>query len=49
MYAIFMDSENSRTSEFHVLVIKLTDELDLKVVKKVLLYQISVINIHGKT
>ena len=49
MYAIFMDSENSRTSEFHVLVIKLTDELDLKVVKKVLLYQILVINIHGKT
>ena len=24
-----MNSENSRTSEYHVLVLKLTDELDL--------------------
>ena len=27
---IFMDSENSRTSEYHVLVLKLTDKLDLR-------------------
>ena len=30
MDAIFMDSENSRTSEYHVLVLKLADKLDLK-------------------
>ena len=30
MYAIFMNSENSRTFEYHVLVLKLTDKLDLK-------------------
>ena len=30
MDTIFMDSENSRTSEYHVLVLKLTDELDLR-------------------
>ena len=27
---IFMNSENSRTSEYHVLVLKLTDKLDLR-------------------
>ena len=30
MDAIFMNSENSRTSEYHVLTLKLTDKLDLK-------------------
>ena len=30
MDIIFMNSENSRTSEYHVLVLKLTDKLDLK-------------------
>ena len=34
MDTIFMDSENSRTSEYHVLVLKLTDKLDLKRVQK---------------
>ena len=29
MDTIFMNSENSRTSECHVLVLKLTDKLDL--------------------
>ena len=29
MYTIFMNSENSRTSEYHVLVLNLTDKLDL--------------------
>ena len=29
MDTIFMNSENSKTSEYHVLVLKLTDELDL--------------------
>ena len=30
MDTIFMNTENSRTSEYHVLVLKLTDKLDLK-------------------
>ena len=30
MDTIFMDSENSRTSEYNVLVLKLTDKLDLR-------------------
>ena len=30
MDTIFMNSENSRTSEFHVLILKITDKLDLK-------------------
>ena len=29
MDKFFMNSENSRTSEYHVLVLKLTDKLDL--------------------
>ena len=30
MDTIFMNSENSRTSEYHVLVLKLTNKLDLR-------------------
>ena len=30
MDTIFMNSENSRTSEYHVLVLKLTHKLDLR-------------------
>ena len=30
MDTIFMNSENSKTSEYHVLVLKLTDKLDLR-------------------
>ena len=30
MDAIFMNSENSRTSEYQVLVVKLADKLDLR-------------------
>ena len=30
MDTIFMDSENSRTSEYHVLMLKLTNKLDLR-------------------
>ena len=30
MDTIFMNSENSKTSEHHVLVLKLTDKLDLR-------------------
>ena len=32
MDTIFMNSENSKTSEYHVLVLKLTDKLDLRIV-----------------
>ena len=39
-----MNSENSRTSEYHVLVLKLTDKLDLRRGKtSILLYQILVV------
>ena len=34
MDTIFMNSENSRTSEYHVSVLKLTDKLDLRRGKK---------------
>ena len=44
-----MDSENSRTSEYHVLVLKLTDKLDLRRGQKLWRYQILVFIIHGKT
>ena len=30
MDTIFMNSENSRTSEYHVLILKLTDKVDLR-------------------
>ena len=44
-----MNSENSRTSEYHVLVLKLTDKLDLIRGQKTLVYQILVFIIHGKS
>ena len=34
MDTIFMDSENSRTSEYHVLLLKLVDKLDLRTGRK---------------
>ena len=34
MDTIFMNSENSRASEYHVLVLKLADKLDLKIGQK---------------
>ena len=49
MYTVFMNSENSRTSEYHVLELKLADKLDLRRGKKLLLYQILVFIIHGET
>ena len=49
MEKLFMNSENSKTSEPHVLILKLTDKLDLWRSEKVLLYQILVFTIHGKT
>ena len=43
-----MNSDNSKTSEPHFLILKLTEKSDLKKVKKILLYQILVFTIHGK-
>ena len=34
MNTIFMNSENSRTSKYHLLVLKLTDKLDIRRGKK---------------
>ena len=36
MDTIFMNSENSKTSEPHILKLKLTDKLDLRIDKKVI-------------
>ena len=44
-----MNSENSRTIEYHIVTLKLTDKLNLRIGEEVLLYQILVFTIHGKT
>ena len=49
MDTIFMNSENSKTSEYHVLVLKLTDKLDLTRGQKTVAYQILLFIIRGKT
>ena len=49
MDIIFMNSKNSRTSEPYLLILKLTDKLDLRRGEIVLLYQILVFITHGKT
>ena len=49
MNTMFMNSVNIKTSEPHVLILNLTDKLDLREVKRVLLYQILVFIKHGKT
>ena len=48
MDTIFMNSENSKTSKPHILILKLTDKLDLRRGRKLLLYQILVFTIHRK-
>ena len=48
MDTIFMNTENIKTSEHNVLVLKLTDKLDLRRGQKLLLYQILVFIIRGK-
>ena len=44
-----MNSENTKTSAYHVLLLKLTGKLDLRRGQKMLLYQILVFIIPGKT
>ena len=36
MDTIFMNSENNKTSEPHVLILKLTDKIDLRISEKVI-------------
>ena len=48
MDTIFMNSENSKTSKHNVLVLKLTDKLDLRRGQKLLRYQILAFIISGK-
>ena len=38
MDTIFINSENSQTSKPHILILKLTDQLDLRRGEKTLLY-----------
>ena len=45
----FMNSEDSETSKAHVLILKLTDKIDFRRGEKVLLHQILVFTVHGKT
>ena len=44
-----MNSESSKNCKPHVLILKLNDKLDLRRGEKILLYQILVSTIHGKT
>ena len=44
-----MNSENSKTYERHLLILKLTSRLDLRRGVKMLLYQALVFITHGKT
>ena len=49
MDTIFMNSENSKTFKPNVLILNLTDKIDLgRGEKKALLYQILVHSMHGK-
>ena len=49
MYTIFMSSGSSRTSEYHVLVLKLAHKLDLRRGQKSVASSNLSITIHGKT
>ena len=48
MDTIFMNCRNSKTSKPHVLILKLTDKLDLRREERLLPYQILVFITHGK-
>ena len=49
MDTMFINSENSKTSEPHVLILKLTSKLDLRRGEKMLLYQALVFITQEKT
>ena len=44
-----MNSENSKTSEPDILILKLTDKVDLRRGEKSIVYQIQAYVTHGKT
>ena len=44
-----MNSENSKTPKPHILILKLTNKLDLRMGKRLFLYRILVFITHGKT
>ena len=48
MDTTFMNSENSRTLKPHILMLKLTNKLDLRIGKRLLLYQILAFITSGK-
>ena len=49
MDTIFMNSENSKTSKSHVLILKVTNKIDLRRGEKSIALSILVYTIHGKT
>ena len=49
MDTIFMNSENNKTSEPHILILKLTDKLGLRSGEKIIAFQVLVFMTHGKT
>ena len=49
MDTIIMNSENSKTSKPHVLILNLTDKINLQRGEKSVAIQILVFIIHGKT
>ena len=49
MDTISLNSENSKISESHILILELADKLDLRKLKKILPYQVLVFTTNGKT
>ena len=49
MDTIFINSENSKTSRPHVLILKLTNKLDLRIGEKIIAYKNLVFITRGKT
>ena len=49
MNTIFMNSENSKTSKPHILTLKLTSKLDLRISKKVIVLSNQVFVTHVET
>ena len=48
MDTIFMNSENSKTSDPHQLLLNFSDKINFKKVINILLYQTLAFTIHGK-
>ena len=49
MDTVFMSSGSSKNFESHVLILKLTNKLDLRIGEKLLPYQILAFITHGET